>query len=199
MSQHLLEVGNLSVEIEGKRIIDGVDLVIEHGGSYVLFGPNGSGKTSLVNTIMGLPEYKLTSGKIRFEGVDITEKEINERSKMGMKLAFQLPPEITGVKLRDILKICMGLNHKDQLPKEAPELATALRLDDFLDRDINLGFSGGEKKRAEALQMLLMRPKLMLLDEPDSGVDAESLKLIGTLIQEYLEKTKASALIITHQ
>jgi Fe-S cluster assembly ATP-binding protein len=195
----ILEVNGLSVEVEGKRVIDDVAISLDAGETYVLFGPNGSGKTSLVNTIMGLPDYQVKSGRIVFDGVDVTKKPIDERAKMGMRLGFQLPPEITGVKLRDVLKICAGLKPKDALKKEHLELVEKLRLTEFLDRDINRGFSGGERKRAEVLQMLLMRPKLMLLDEPDSGVDAESLKLIGDMIQEYLTESKASALIITHQ
>ncbi|MBU0763071.1 MAG: ABC transporter ATP-binding protein [Candidatus Altiarchaeota archaeon] len=195
----MLEVEGLHVEVDGKRIIEGVDIRLEKGESYVLFGPNGSGKTSLVNAIMGLPEYVVKKGFIAFDGVDVTSKSIDERSKLGMKLAFQLPPEITGVKLRDMLKVCVGLKHKDDLPDEIYGLVEKLKLTEFLDRDINLGFSGGERKRAEVLQMLVMKPKLMLLDEPDSGVDVESLKLIGTLIQEYIESSGASALIITHQ
>jgi Fe-S cluster assembly ATP-binding protein len=115
-----------------------------------------------------------------------------------MRLAFQLPPEITGVKLRDILKICAGLKHTDKLTEEHLRLVEDFKLTEFLDRDINRGFSGGERKRAEALQVLFMKPKLLMLDEPDSGVDIESLKLIGTQIQDYISKSKASALIITH-
>jgi Fe-S cluster assembly ATP-binding protein len=199
MTKHILDVKGLHVEVEGKTLIDGVDISLERKESYVLFGPNGSGKTSLVSAIMGLPEYRITRGRIVFDGVDVTKKSIDERSRLGMKLAFQLPPEIVGVKLRDMLKVCMGLRHDDELPDKAHDLAEKLRLSEFLDRDINLGFSGGERKRAEALQMLLMEPKLMLLDEPDSGVDAESLKLIGSLLNDYLKKSGSSALIITHQ
>jgi len=194
-----LSVEGLTVKVEGIPIFHDVDLIIERGESYVLFGPNGSGKTSLVNTLMGLPEYERVAGTIGFNGQDITDLAIDERARRGMRLAFQIPPEITGVKLADMLKICMGLTHKDELPQEAADLAEKMRLTDFLHRDINMGFSGGERKRAEALQMLLMKPKLLLLDEPDSGVDAESLKLIGELIQEYLTESGASALIITHQ
>lgn len=194
----ILDVRGLSVEVEGKRIIDGVDLHVESGETYVLFGPNGSGKTSLVNTIMGLPEYRVVSGKITFNGVDVTRKPIDERARLGMRLAFQIPPEITGVKLRDVLKVCLGLGHRDGLSDEHLGVVERLRLTDFLDRDINRGFSGGERKRAEVLQMLFMKPKLLLLDEPDSGVDVESLKLVGTMLQDYISESGASALIITH-
>jgi len=199
MVEKILDVTGLGVEVEGKRIIDGVEISLDAGETYVLFGPNGSGKTSLVNSIMGLPEYKVVSGKIVYDGVDVTRKPINERAKLGMRLAFQIPPEITGVKLLDILKICAGAGHKDALSKEQMNLVEKLKMVEFLERDINRGFSGGERKRAEVLQMLFMKPKLMLLDEPDSGVDVESLKLIGTLIQDYITETKASTLIITHQ
>jgi Fe-S cluster assembly ATP-binding protein len=199
MVHKILDVTGLTVEVEGKRIIDGVDLSLEQGETYVLFGPNGSGKTSLVNSIMGLPEYKVVSGKIVYDGADVTRKPINERAMLGMRLAFQMPPEITGVKLIDILKICAQLSPKDALSAEQMSLVEKLNMVDFLERDINRGFSGGERKRAEVLQMLFMKPKLMLLDEPDSGVDVESLKLIGTLIQDYITRTNASTLIITHQ
>ena len=199
MESGILDVRDLTVEVEGKRIIEGVDISLEAGQTYVLFGPNGSGKTTFINTIMGLPEYKVISGKITFMGHDVTSKPINERAAMGMRLAFQLPPEIVGVKLKDVLKICAGLKHGDQLSAKQLELVERLRMTEFLDRDINRGFSGGERKRAEMLQMLFMRPKLMLLDEPDSGVDIESLKLIGEAVEEYLTQTKSSALIITHQ
>ena len=199
MQDKLLEVSGLTVSVGATPIFHDVDLTIERGESYVLFGPNGSGKSSLVNAIMGLPEYEVLKGSIRFEGNDISSATIDERARLGMRLAFQLPPEITGIKLSDMLKICLGIGHKDPLPDEVLSLANRMRMSKFLDRDINMGFSGGERKRAEALQMLVMKPKLMLLDEPDSGVDAESLDLIGTLIQEYLESSGASALIITHQ
>jgi Fe-S cluster assembly ATP-binding protein len=199
MPEHILDVRGLTVSIEGKTIIEDVDLTLDSGESYVLFGPNGSGKTSLVNALMGLPEYKIESGKIIFNGSDITAEPVHERAKRGMRLAFQMPPEITGVKLSDILRICSGKKPGEKLSQEQYGLVEELRMTEFLGRDINSGFSGGERKRAEILQMLFMKPKLLLLDEPDSGVDAESLKIIGTMIQEYIRETKASALIITHQ
>jgi len=195
---NILEVKNLWVSIEDKEILKGVDMEVEEGQVSSMFGPNGSGKTSLMMSIVGLPNYRIKRGKILFNGKDIGSMDVNERAKLGIGVAFQLPPEIVGVKLRDMLKICSGKKPDDELSKEELDLVESFRLTEFLERDINLGFSGGEKKRAEILQLLLMRPKFLLMDEPDSGVDIESLRLISKEIQDYMESSGASALIITH-
>ncbi len=196
---NVLEVKNLSVEINKKKTLKGINIDIEKGQIYVLFGPNGSGKTSLLMTIMGFPGYKIKEGGIFFEGREITKKTVDERARLGIGMGFQLPQDIRGVKLVDVLKICAGKKPTAELSAEEKALVDKFNLTDLLDRDVNLDFSGGEKKRAEMLQLLLMKPKLLLLDEPDSGVDLESLKLIGEEIQEYVRKNKASALVITHQ
>jgi Fe-S cluster assembly ATP-binding protein len=162
-----------------------------------MFGPNGSGKTTLINAIMGILPYKV-SGTIRFMGEDITKKTVDERASLGISVGFQSPPEITGVKLGDLLKLCLGKNPKDEFASEEKERIDAFGLSEFLNRDFNVGFSGGERKRAEVLQMMFLKSKLLILDEPDSGVDVESLKLIGREIQRYVERTRSSALIITH-
>ena len=195
----LLEVKGLSAEIAGNQVFTGIDMAIEEGESNILFGPNGSGKTSLLLTILGVPDFKVTSGKIIFQGNDVTDKPLDERARMGMGVGFQQPPEVTGVKLKELLKICENDDPSNDLSPEAKTMAERLMLTDYLERDVNVGFSGGERKRAEVMQLLLMKPKLLLLDEPDSGVDVESLKLIAGEIQEYLKREKASALIITHQ
>jgi Fe-S cluster assembly ATP-binding protein len=148
---------------------------------------------------MGLPQFEITSGKVTFMGIDITVKSVEERAKLGMVMSFQNPPEITGVKLADLLKLCLGKSATDAFSEEEKALIDAFRLTEFLDRDINVGFSGGERKRSEILQLIFLKPKLLLLDEPDSGVDVESLRLIAGEIQRYIERSGSSALIITHK
>lgn len=195
----MLEVRDLSVEVEGKPILKNLTFDLKEGASHILFGPNGSGKTTLISTLMGLPGYRVVSGKILFNGVDITEKDVDERAKMGIIVSFQNPPEITGVKLGDLLKLCLNKSASDEFSQEELAQIEAFRLTNFLNRDVNMGFSGGERKRSEILQLIFLRPKLLLLDEPDSGVDVESLRMISIEIQKYIESTGSSALIITHK
>jgi Fe-S cluster assembly ATP-binding protein len=195
----ILKVEDLSVKVEDKLILKGLSFSLKSGESHILFGPNGSGKTTLVGALMGLPQFEITSGKVTFMGVDITSKSVEERAKLGMVVSFQNPPEITGVKLADLLKLCLGKSAADAFSKEEKALIDAFRLTEFLDRDINVGFSGGERKRSEILQLIFLKPKLLLLDEPDSGVDVESLRLIAGEIQRYIERSGSSALIITHK
>ncbi|MDY6986315.1 MAG: ABC transporter ATP-binding protein [Candidatus Thermoplasmatota archaeon] len=193
----MLEIKDLSVEVEGKPILEGVNLRIEDGESCVLLGPNGSGKSTLIQTIVGNPKYKVTGGKILFDGKEITETPANERAKEGIAVAFQQPPAVRGVKLIDLLRhICSD-------EERIRAVASELNMSQFLERDVNLGFSGGELKRSEMLQLLLMDPKLSLFDEPDSGVDVENLELIGKAMNLLLKSEKPrtrknSGLIITH-
>ena len=195
----MLEVQDLSVKVEDKLIIKNVSFSLKEATSHILFGPNGSGKTTLISALMGLPGYEIVSGRIIFRGVDITSKGTDERARLGMVVSFQNPPEITGVKLGDILKLCLGKTVNDEFNPEETKQIEAFRLKDFLSRDINLGFSGGERKRSEILQLIFMKPKLLLLDEPDSGVDVESLRLIASEIERYVEASRSSSLIITHK
>jgi Fe-S cluster assembly ATP-binding protein len=195
----ILEVRDLSVKVEGKLILKDMSFSLKKGVSHILFGPNGSGKTTLISTLMGLPGYEVISGKILLQGVDITNLDVDERAKLGMIVSFQNPPEITGVKLRDLLKLCLGKGDTDDFSDEELKQIGAFRLTDFLNRDTNVGFSGGERKRSEVLQLIFLKPKLLLLDEPDSGVDVESLRMIASAIQTYIEKSGSSALIITHK
>ena len=195
----VLEVKDLTVKVEGKVILENLNFDLKEGASHILFGPNGSGKTTLISTLMGLPGYEVTSGKIFFQGVDITEKNVDERAKMGIIVSFQNPPEITGVKLGDLLKLCLGKKISDQFSDDEQRQIEDFHLTSFLDRDVNMGFSGGERKRSEILQLIFLRPKLLLLDEPDSGVDVDSLRMISIEIQKYIENSGSSALIITHK
>ncbi len=199
----MIEVKNLTVNIEGKRILKNVNLHIAQGETIVLFGPNGSGKTSLLKTIVGIPEYRVESGRILFRGEDITELTIDERARLGIGIAFQRPPAVRGVKLKDMLRICME-KRGDFREEKINEFAQKLNLLNCLDRDINLGFSGGEIKRSELLQLLAQNPKFIMLDEPDSGVDLVSINSVANVINELLEKEKMAGkrtkagLIITH-
>ena len=195
----LLEVKNLTVKVEDKVILKDLSFNLKEGKSHILFGPNGSGKTTLISTLMGLPGYEVVSGQIIFRGTDITKKNVDERAKLGIIVSFQNPPEITGVKLGDLLKLCLGKSATDEFSSDEMAQIEAFRLTDFLDRDVNMGFSGGERKRSEVLQLIFLKPQLLLLDEPDSGVDVESLRMISTEIQKYVERTGSSALIITHK
>ena len=195
----ILEVKDLSVRVEGKLILKNLHFNLKEKASHILFGPNGSGKTTLISTLMGLPGYDVVSGNIFFRGIDITNKTVDERAKLGIIVSFQNPPEITGVKLGDLLKLCLGKTASDEFSAEELKQIEAFQLTEFLNRDVNLGFSGGERKRSEILQLIFLKPTLLLLDEPDSGVDVESLKMISTEIQNYVASTGSSALIITHK
>src|SRR4030042_5966773 len=177
----MLEIKNLSVAVEDKEILHNVSLTVNTGETHVLFGPNGSGKTTLLMTIMGFPKYTITKGTIAFKGTDSTHASVDERARLGIGLSFQRPPVVRGVKTRDM--VFAALKEKDK-PEMVDSLAKDTNLEEFLDRDINYGFSGGEIKRSELMQLLAQRPDLVLLDEPESGVDLENIALIGRLIKE---------------
>jgi Fe-S cluster assembly ATP-binding protein len=184
----MLKIKNLWVSTDGKEILKGVELTVGDKERHVLVGANGAGKSCLAMTIMGMPVYRVNKGEITFDGKDITTLPIYERAKLGIALAFQNPPIIRGVKLRDI--ISLHTNKVDDI------LNRAYLNQEFGRRDVNLGFSGGERKRSELAQLFAMEPRLLLLDEIDSGVDIESMELLGKEINSFL--SGRSALIITH-
>ncbi len=199
----IIEVTGLTISVgDRKNLLKDINLYVDQGETVVLFGPNGSGKTSLLKTIMGIPNYRVESGRILFQGVDITEKNIYERARLGIGIAFQRPPAIRGIRLGDMLNICTG--EKEPMEKKVRDIADRLNLVDFLGRDVNLGFSGGEIKRSELAQLLAQNPDFIMLDEPDSGVDLVNIALVGNVINELLEKDKRAdkrtkaGLIITH-
>jgi Fe-S cluster assembly ATP-binding protein len=188
----MLSVKDLHVQVEGKTLLKGVSLFISPGEKVALLGPNGAGKTTLLLTLLGHPRYEIKKGEIIFKGKNITHLPINERAKMGMAIAFQQPPHIRGVKLRELLHIAAdGLSEK-----RLESLAQKVNMREFLEREVNFGFSGGEKKRSEILQLMSMNPDLIMLDEPDSGVDIENIEIIGKALQDFLKGK--SALVITH-
>ncbi len=187
----ILEVQNLTVEVDGKGLLKNISFSIEKGETVVLFGPNGAGKSSLLYTLLGFPSYKAKEGKIFFKGQEITHLPVNERVRLGLGVSFQNPPRLRGVKLMDMLKLVGKNQNTDYL-----SLAQNLKMEGFLSRDVNRGFSGGEVKRSEILQLLVQQPDLALLDEPDSGVDLENIELVGKEIEELIKER--SALLITH-
>jgi Fe-S cluster assembly ATP-binding protein len=199
--RNMLRIKDLSVAVEDKEIIHNVNMSINKGETHVLFGPNGAGKSTLLMAIMGFPKYKVTRGSISFKGKDITGMTVDERARMGIGMSFQRPPVVRGVKTRDMVAACLkGHEDDDAIVK----LADKADLGEFLERDINYGFSGGEIKRSELMQLLAQKPELTLMDEPESGVDLVNIALIGELMNELLEKNcpiqyrKCMGLIITH-
>lgn len=205
----MLQIEDLVVEIEGKKILDRINMEIPEGETHILFGPNGSGKTSLMMTIMGFSGYTVSSGRIMFKGEDITYMPIHERARLGIGVSFQRPPTIAGLKTKDLVSLCGRDRDVD-----IEGLARQVNLANFLERDVNLNFSGGEIKRSEMLQLMAQQPDLVLLDEPESGVDLENIVLLGDVVNTLLERgikcpraprehahlkrrTK-SALVITH-
>jgi Fe-S cluster assembly ATP-binding protein len=193
----MLEINDLWVAVNGTQVLKGVNLNIPYGETHILFGKNGSGKSTLLMTIMGFRRFKVQQGRILFKAQDITNIPSNERAKMGIGLAFQRPPSIRGVKTRNILSIC---NNNDI---SCDELAEKFEFSNLLDRELNVGFSGGEMKKSEILQLLLQDPDLVMLDEPESGVDLENLETLGNAINRLLEKhlcrTRARVgLVISH-
>jgi len=181
----MLQIEDLQVKLGDKKILKHIDLEIQPGETHILFGPNGSGKTSLLMTIMGYPQYEVVAGKIVFKGEDITHMSIDERARLGIGMSYQRPPTINGLKTRQMVKLCA----KGDVDEE--DLAKQVNFEEFLDRDVNAGFSGGEIKRSELLQLTAQAPDLMLFDEPESGVDMENISLVGKTIASLLQKTLA--------
>ncbi len=197
----MLKVENLHVSVEDKEILKGVDLSVGQGEFHVVMGPNGSGKSTLSLTIAGHPKYNVTRGRILFEGEEIHGLEPDERAEKGILLAFQVPPEVEGVRIIEFLQqVLVELKGADPAKAYDVVVEKAKELwfkEEDLHRYINVGFSGGERKRLELLQALLIEPKLLILDEPDSGVDVDSLSIISRKIEE-LHKNGTAILLITH-
>ena len=200
----LLEIQNLTAGIEGKDLLRGISLQVESGETHVLMGPNGAGKSTLGYTVMGSPEYTVTGGSIRFDGTDITGMSADKRAKLGIFLSFQIPVEIPGISLSDFMR-----NATEQITGERMKLwdfkkklkaaMELLHMDAaYADRDLNVGFSGGEKKKAEILQLLMLRPKLAILDETDSGLDVDAVKTVSAGINAYRNECGGALIVITH-
>jgi Fe-S cluster assembly ATP-binding protein len=199
-----LEIRDLHVRIEEREILRGVDLDISRGEIHALMGPNGSGKSTLASTLMGHPSYEITEGSITFKGEDITGFEPHERAKLGLFLAFQYPVSIPGVSVANFLRMAINAKREDpiQVKEFRTQLQHAIELLDvdkaFTSRHLNDGFSGGEKKRAEILQMAMLAPDVAILDETDSGLDIDALRTVAEGVQRLHDEQGLGALIITH-
>ena len=201
----LLDVQNLNAGLEdGKQILNDLNIKINPGEIHVLMGPNGAGKSSLGNTIMGNPVYKITGGKITFKDQDITEESADKRAKLGMFMSFQSPIEIPGISLESFIRasIQQRTGERVKLFQFQKELSRCMELldmnPDYAKRDLNVGFSGGERKKSEILQLLMLKPDFAILDETDSGLDVDAIRMVQKGIQEYRKLTNGSLLIITH-
>lgn len=201
----IVQVKDLHVEIEGKEILKGLNLTLETGKVHALMGPNGSGKSTLANTLMGHPKYKITKGNIMLSGEDITELPPDERAKKGLFLSFQYPNEIPGVTVSHFLRAALNAKRGEdnkisvmEFKKILDEKVKMLKIDpSFLIRYLNEGFSGGEKKRSEILQLAVLDPTVAILDETDSGLDIDALRTVAEGVNHFMNKEKC-ILIITH-
>ena len=204
MSAPLLQIEGLSVRVEDKEILHGIDLQIKKGETHVLMGPNGAGKSTLGYALMGNPKYQITGGKILFEGKDISEETPDKRAKDGMFLSFQNPIEIPGVSLTNFIRSGVEQRTGKRIrffayKKELEEMMKVLQMDpSYAERDLNVGFSGGEKKKTEILQMLMLNPEFVILDETDSGLDVDAVRTVSKGIEAYRKQSKGSLLVITH-
>lgn len=200
----LLDVQNVFSGVEDKEILHGLNLQINTGEVHVLMGPNGAGKSSLGNTLMGNPVYKMTSGKIIFDGEDISEYTTDKRAKAGLFMSFQAPLEVPGISLESFIRASIQNKTGEhvklfQFQKELKRCMEILNMDEaYAKRDLNVGFSGGERKKSEILQLLMLKPKLAILDETDSGLDVDAVRTVSKGIEEYMKSVGGSLLIITH-
>lgn len=199
-----LEIKNLHVSIGDKEIIKGFNLTINEGEIHAVMGPNGSGKSTLSYAIMGHPRYTITKGEILFNDQNINEFPVDERAKLGLFLCFQYPMEVSGVQVANFLRLASNSVHGDdeqvsEFRKRLKENMASLKMSDqFASRYINDGFSGGEKKRGEILQMSVLKPKIAILDEADSGLDIDALKIVADGVNNSMKNSPLGVLIITH-
>ena len=200
----LLEIRDLSVAVDGSPILKNINLKIGKGETHVLMGPNGAGKSTLGNALMGNPAYEITGGSIYFNGLDIKDESADKRAKAGMFMSFQNPLEVPGITVSSFIRnaIMQKTGEKIKFSEYRKELAANMEIlnydASYKDRDLNVGFSGGEKKKAEILQLLMLKPKFAILDETDSGLVVDAVRTVSAGIEEYQKNEDGALLIITH-
>ena len=201
---NLLEIRNLTARAIDAEILNGIDLTIGSGEVHVIMGPNGAGKSTLGNTIMGDPRYEKTGGSILFKGTDITKETTDKIAKMGLFLSFQNPVEVPGISLSNFIRSALEQKTGEHIrlwdfKKTLMKTMEILQMDpSYADRDLNVGFSGGEKKKAEILQLLMLKPDLAILDETDSGLDVDAVRTVSQGVEAYKSQVGGALLIITH-
>lgn len=204
MTKSLLSIEDLVVSVEDKEILHKLDLEVKEGETHVIMGPNGAGKSTLGNAVMGNPQYTIESGKIIFDGEDITDLSPDKRANKGLFISFQNPIEVPGITLGNFTKTALEAHTGERLrlwdfKKEAQKVLEMLDMDpSYADRDLNVGFSGGEKKKAEIFQLLMLKPKLAILDETDSGLDVDAVRIVSEGVKIYKEQMGGTLIIITH-
>lgn len=203
MSEEILKVENLKVSVGGNEILHGIDLTVRKGETHVLMGPNGAGKSTLGNALMGNPNYEVTDGTVTFKGENLLDMEVCDRAKSGLFLSFQTPIEVPGISLSNFIRNSVDVKTGEKsrlLPfrRKLMEKMDILDMDvSYAERDLNVGFSGGEKKKAEILQMLMLNPDLAILDETDSGLDIDALRIVAEGVNR-LKTPQNASIVITH-
>lgn len=204
MAKEILNIKNLAARTEDTEILKDINLTIGEGETHVIMGPNGAGKSTLASVIMGSPEYEVTSGELIFNGENLEDVSVSERAKKGLFLSFQNPLEVPGISLENFVRTALEQKTGEKIKiwgfrKEIKKVLESLQMEEsYAQRDLNVGFSGGEKKKAEILQMLLLKPTLAILDETDSGLDVDAVRTVSRGVEEFQKDKSASLLIITH-
>ena len=204
MANEILRVSSLHAAVEGQEILHGIDLTVNNGETHVIMGPNGAGKSTLGNVLMGNPAYEVTGGTVLFRGEDLLVRSVDERARAGLFMSFQNPLEVPGISLENFIRTALEQRTGQRIRlwdfrKTLKKALDVLQMDEsYASRDLNVGFSGGEKKKAEILQLLLLAPTLAILDETDSGLDVDAVRTVSRGVEEFRKEKDSALIIITH-